>query len=279
MSFLVRVAGLACAGLIVSAGLVGCGSSSQLTSSPPSPSKPPVSPSGVAGNWEFTAAPGYPMGAYLSVSGTAVTGLAAMQMAFPLDCHDGCCGGPFAEFNGSLTGAIDSSGNLTLTSTVPNGGPVFTMSAKAANGSLTSGSYTLTGPCPAAGAFTGVEYPALDGTYTGTLTSADTGVSFTIAANLAQSAAPNSRGFLDVTSSATLTGNPCIASATGATPLDQNSGILGNQFGVTMNGAQPGATFILSGSLSPDGRTISAAYTVAGAACSLDYGTGTLTLQ
>lgn len=265
-----RLRGSACAALIVSFGLLGCGA--------PNPINPPETPSGITGNWEFTAAPGYPMGAWLSTSGGAVTGNAVMQMAFPLFCTPECCGGPFAEFNGTLAGTIDSSGNLALASAVPNGGPVFTMSAKVANGALTNGTYTLTGGCPASGAFTGTEYPALNGTYAGTLTSQDTKTSFTISANLAQTTI-NSRGFLNATSSATLSGNPCISSATGATPLDDNSGILGNQFGVTMNGNQSGSTFSLSGVLSQDGRTINASYTLGGGGCTLDYGTGTLTLQ
>jgi hypothetical protein len=272
MTSWVRASGPACVALIFSFSLLGCAASN------PPASNPPASPAGVTGNWEFTAAPGYPMGAYLNASGSSVTGSAVMQMAFPLDCSPACCGGPFADFNGSLTGTIDSSGNLKLTSAVSNGGPVFTMSGQVANGSLTNGTYTLTGGCPASGAFTGAEYPALNGTYAGTLTSKDTGNSFTISTNLAQTTI-NSRGFLDVTSSATLSGYPCMSSATGATPLDENSGILGNQFGVGMNGNQSGTTFSLSGSLSQDGRTINASYTVGGGSCTLDYGTGTLTFQ
>jgi hypothetical protein len=270
MTSWVRAAGSACA-LIFSFSLLGCSAANQLN--------PPETPSGVTGNWEFTAAPSYPMGAYLSASGTSVTGTAVMQMAFPLYCSPECCGGPFAEFNGTLTGTIDASGNLTVTSAVPNGGPVFTMSGKVANGALTNGSYTLTGGCPASGSFTGIEYPALNGTYAGTLTSADTGSSFTISTNLAQSSTMNSRGFFDVTSSATLSGYSCISSATGATPLDQNSGLLGNQFAVTMNGGQSGTTISLSGALSEDGKSINATYVASGGNCKLDYGTGTLTWQ
>ncbi|MGC9293634.1 MAG: hypothetical protein ACP5EP_13235, partial [Acidobacteriaceae bacterium] len=86
------------------------------------------------------------------------------------------------------------------------------------------------------------------------------------------------RGFIDVNGTATFTGYPCLTSATAATPLDQNSGFLGNQFAVTMNGAG-GATLSISGTLSQDGRTIAAAYIVGGGACHLDEGRGTLTLQ
>ena len=69
-----------------------------------------------------------------------------------------------------------------------------------------------------------------------------------------------------------------MTSATAATPLEQNSGFLGNQFGVTMNGAG-GATLSISGTLSQNGKTIGATYVAAGGTCHLDLGRGTLTLQ
>lgn len=220
------------------------------------------------------------MGAYLSASGSNVTGTAVLQMAFPTDCVAGCCGGPFSSFSRSLTGTVDAGGKLKLTSAVANGGPVFAMSGTVMNGALANGTYTLTGPCPASGAFTGTEYPTLNGTYAGTLTSKNTGTAFTVTANLANSSIPRADGFFDVTSSATLSGYPCIRSATAAMPLDQNSGAIGNQFSVSMTGNQGGDTvlFGLSGTLSQDGKTIHATYT-AGGACRLDIGTGTLTLQ
>lgn len=248
----------------------------------------PAMSSGVTGNWEFTAhetsgatfGPAtVPLGVYLSASSGSVTGSAAPQIAFPLVCNGGCCGGPFSVFNGSLAGSLDANGQLKLSSAVPAGGPVFTMAATISGGSLSSGSFKLTGGCAMQGTITGVAYPALNGTYAGTMTSKDTGSSFAITTTLQQATGVNARGFLDVSGTATLKGNGCMSSATAALPLEQNSGLLGNAFGVTMSAPQSGATLSVSGSLSQDGKTIVASYTIGGGSCALDYGTGTLTLQ
>ena len=279
-----------CAALIVflcliSGGLAGCGSSGAFNLG----GDKITSPAGISGNWEltltnsgvvmFSGSPVVPMGVALTSTGGAVSGTAWVQMAFPQICSaNGCCGGPFAEFNDSLTGTLDDKGNLTLGSAVPNGGPVFTMTAVVSGETITNGTFNLSGPCPDTGTSTGVELSALNGTYAGTVTSKDTGRSYSLSTTLQQSTTLNARGFLDVRGTATLTGYPCLTSATAATPLDLNSGFLGNQFEVTMNGAG-GATLSISGTLSPDGKTIAATYTVGGGTCHLDFGQGTLTLQ
>ncbi len=272
-----------CAALIVflgliSGGLAGCGSTGKITT-----------PAGIPGNWEltltnsgtpmFSGGPIVPMGVALTSMGSAVFGTASVQLAFPQLCSgNGCCGGPFAEFNGSLTGTLDDKGNLTLGSAVPNGGPVFTMTAVVSGGTMTNGTFSLTGPCPDQGTITGVALPTLDGTYAGTVTSVDTGNSYSLSTTLQQSATVNTRGFFDVSGTATFSGYPCLTSAAAATPLEQNSGFLGNQFGVTMNGGG-GATLSISGTLSQDGKTIAATYIAGGGTCRLDLGRGTLTLQ
>ncbi len=265
---------------LITGGFAGCASNGHIPTT--GSTSPPVS-SYIPGDWEFTAtnSSGWavPIGAYLTSSGNSVSGTAWVQMAFPLDCTPECCGGPFYAFNNSLTGTLDSSGMLTLGSAVPNGGPVFTMTGTVSGATLTNGTFSLTGGCPDQGTMTGYALPVLNGTYAGTMTSQNTGQSFSLSATLQQSATLNSRGFLDVSGSATLSGYPCLTSATVATPLDLNSGFLGNQFGVTMNASSGGATLGLSGTLSQDGKTIAAAYTAAGGGCQLDYGTGTLTLQ
>ncbi len=287
------IAGGSCATLalllgLIAGALVGCGSTAKGTLTP---SSPPPTPASLPGNWEFTATittsvspipipsgDTVPIGAYLTSNGSAVTGSASVQMAFPMVCVADCCGGPFAQFSNALTGTLNTDGMVTLSSTVPNGGPVFTMIGTMSNANFTGGTFNLTGGCPASGSITGVEVPSLDGTYAGTVTSKDTGQSYSLSTTLEQSTTVNVRGFLDVSGTATLTGYPCLTSVTSALPLEQNSGFLGNQFGVTMNGAG-GATLSLSGILSQDGKTIAATYTASGGSCKLDYGMGTLTLQ
>jgi hypothetical protein len=262
--------------------LAGCGGASSLNKV----SNPPSSPSDITGNWVLVPAlsasgGGPPISAYLSSNNGAVSGNAVVGGACPLDCVNGCCGGPFcAGFNGSLSGTIDNQGNLTLGSAVSNGGPVFSMTATASQGQLANGTFNLTGSCPAKGTIAGTEYPTLAGTYSGTLTSSNTGQSFAISETLDQSSALNPQGFFDVNATANLSGYSCVTSATEGTPLDMYSGFLGDSFMVSMN-ASPGGTLNLSGAISPDGKTLLATYEFAqlGSKCNIDFGTGTLTLQ
>lgn len=273
---------------LVAGVLSGCGSTGKGTLSPSSP--PPIS-AALPANWQFTgtitsgvwptAIPGsvkVPIGVFLTGTDSAITGSANVQMASTNLCSVNCCGGPFAQFSNALSGTLNGTGVLTLTSTVPNGGPVFTMTATVAGITLTSGTFTLTGPCAAKGTITGVALASLDGSYAGTVTSMNTGQSYSLSTTLEQSTTINTRGFLDVSGAATLTGYPCLNSVSAALPLDLNSGILGNQFAVTMNSTD-GATLTISGTLSQDGKTIAATYIASGGACKLDVGSGTLTLQ
>jgi hypothetical protein len=264
---------------LIAASLIGCGGSNSITPTP----NPPSFPTSITGDWQFTAAinggRNIPLAAYLTSAAGAVSGTAVADAAFPGDGTPECCGGPFASFSSSLTGTVDAKNNLTLVSTVPNGGPVFTMTGIVNAGTLANGSFTLTGPCPAQGTITGTEYPTLNGTYTGTLTSTSTGQSFVVSTTFDQSAALNSRGFFNVNGTANFAGYPCMTSAVVATPLEMNSGFLGNNFEVTMNAA-PSGDLIVSGTLSPDGKTLAVTYffVLMGSSCNNDKGTGSLKL-
>jgi hypothetical protein len=289
MNTLARAAGGSClAALIVFlgltiAGLAGCGSTSKI-----SVTDPPTTRANITGNWQFAAVPNggstVPFAVYLTSTDGAASGNAWIQIAIPASCTGtGCCGSAFAGFNPSLTGTIDANNNLTLGSTVANGGPVFTMAGVVSGGTLTNGSFTLTSSCPAQnaqGTITGTEYPTLSGTYAGTLTSQTSGQSYAVSANFDQSATLNSRGFFDVNGTANFIGYPCMTSAAVATPLDMNSGFLGNNVTVTMN-AVPGGTLIVIGTFSPDGKTLATTYyfILMGSSCNNDTGTGLLTLQ
>ena len=264
--------------LLVAGIITGCGGNSSVVSSPPG------SPADVTGNWvltaNMTAGGSRSIAAYLNSNNGTVSGTAVVGGACPLDCANGCCGGPFCEFNGLLSGTIDARGNLTLGSAVPNGGPVFTMRATAGQGQLNNGTFALTGGCPAQGTIAATQYPTLAGTYSGTLTSQNTGQAFAISETVDQSSSPNQHGYFDVSATANLSGYACVTSVTEATPLDQNSGFLGNSFSATMDAA-PGGTLFLSGSIAPDGKTMAANYEYAllGSTCNVDIGSGTLTLQ
>jgi hypothetical protein len=282
MTSRVRACGTRCRAwlFLIASVIVGCGGNSSIVSSPPN------SPGDVTGNWVLiagigTSGNGRSIAAYLSSTNGAVSGNAIVEGACPQVCANGCCGGPFcAGFNGALSGTMDAKGILTLGSAVANGGPAFSMTATASQGQLTNGSYSLTGSCPSQGTITGTEYPTLAGTYSGTLTSTNTGQSFAIAETVDQSSSLNSHSYFDVSATASLNGYSCASSATEATPLDQNSGFLGDSFTVNMN-ASSGGTMFLGGTISPDGKTMAATYEYAllGSKCNIDLGQGTLTLQ
>ena len=267
-------AALVCA--ITAAGIAGCGGNSQ----------PAGTPANITGNWVLKVSMGAAGGdrsiaAYLNSNNGIVSGNAVVYGACPTDCVGGCCGGPFcAGFSSSLSGTIDAKGNLMLGSAVPSGGPVFSMTATAGQGQLSNGAFTLSGSCPAQGTIAGTEYPTLAGTYSGALTSSNSGKSFQITETVNQSTSLNSSGYFDVSAAADLSGYSCVTSTTEAVPLDLNSAFLGDSFDVNMN-STPGGRLYLSGTISPDGKTMSASYQFdpPSSSCNLDYGTGTLTLQ
>ncbi len=275
-----RLALLLCLVVPGAAFLAGCGSSPQ----PGAPAPPSAS---IPGNWEFTAritssgaglGETVPIGVYLTGTDTAVQGTAWVQMTFPLDCVAQCCGGPFADFSNALSGTLTGAGILNLTSSVPDNGPLFSMSGNMTGAEFTVGTFKLTGGCPATGAITGVEIPTLNGAYAGTLTSQTTGKSYNFSTTLAQSSALSTRGFFAVSGTGALTAYPCLSSVTVPTPAANYSGMLGDEFNLTMSGAN-GAQFSLGGTLSSDAETITVSYGVIGGSCANDIGGGTLTLQ
>ena len=267
--------------LIILLGLVAGGSSGCHSASH---GRATSAATGVTGNWELTATEDngatVPIGAYLKTSGDTVYGAAQVQKVFSAGCAaNGCCGGPFAEFDRLITGNLDGAGDIALKSQVPGGGPVFTMTGSASGDSRLQGDFSLTGACSAQGTLTGVEIPALHGTYSGVMTSRQTGKSFEISATLEQSTKLNPRGFFNVSGSARLSSYSCMTAARVAAPLDRNSALLGNKFQVSMSASQGGAMIGLSGKLEQGGQTLAATYAVVGGGCSNDFGKGTLTQQ
>lgn len=262
--------------VLIAGGLAGCHSASNRASTSDS--------AGVAGNWQFTATYGndskVPIGAYLTTTDGSISGVAQVQKTFSGGCDaNDCCGGPFSEFDRLVTGSVDSSGNLTLRSVVPGGGPVFTMTGSTSHGSMQQGNFTLSGSCPAQGTITGTRIPILHGTYAGTLTSERTGQDFNILVTLDQSKALNSQGSFNVNGGAALKGYLCLSSARIAAPLDHDSGLLGSSFKVTMKSAAGGALLGLSGTVEQGGQTLKTTYAIIGGSCHNDFGRGTLTLQ
>jgi hypothetical protein len=259
-------------------GAVGCSTNSV-------PAAAPV-PGVISGNWEFAATSSVygatPLGIFFSTTAGAVTGTAQAQAGFDNVCGPCCGGNPFAGVVPKLSGTIDNNGNLALKSTPATDGSVFSVTAKVSSaGVVGSGTYTIGGGCwKDSGTISGNELPLLSGTYSGTVTSTNTGKTYAVSANLGQTSALNSRGFLQVTGSVAFTGYSCITTAT----VDQgieNNGFLGTQFQAGLDSTNPiSAGGSIEGALSSDGKSIAFTYVAGGpgTGCALDAGQGTLTL-
>ncbi|MGB8029368.1 MAG: hypothetical protein WCF30_06850 [Terracidiphilus sp.] len=233
-------------------GLAGCGGKA-----PISPPSSPGTPANITGNWVLTVNPTAggtaPIAVYLTSNAGSVSGLAVGPAATDLLMYpDGCVGSPIGMFS-----------NVALSGTV-------------SGSSLSNGSFAISGDCTTQGSMTGVEYPAVNGTYSGTVTSQATGQSFQVTATLDQSSTPNSAGLLALTGTATVSGYSCVPSS--ATAI--SASFVGNDFFVDLSDSSSG---ILGwgGSLSPDGKTLGINYgfSPASSSCNEDFGAGTLTLQ
>jgi hypothetical protein len=268
-------------------GITSCGGNSQTIIS-----SPPATPADITGNWELSAsvtstgstpltlAPAA-IGIYLTSNAGSVSGIAYGPPANDLLVFpDGCVGGPLGIFNDVvLTGTVDSSGNLKL-GTAAGSNPAFAMTGTVGGSTISSGSFTLecSTSAIAQGTITGVEYPALNGTYAGTLTSQATGQSFTMTMALNQGSAPNSYGVLSLTGTVNVSGYSYIS----ATAMSFPSGFtfVGNAFAMDVNSSS-GEALYLTATLSADGKTLPVTYGtfLSGSGLTQDYGAGTLTLQ
>ena len=270
--------------LIAAFSLTGC-------TLPNSTSSAPVANS-LTGNWELTASSTTgavgPIGIYLTQSGSTVSGIAFVQMAFP-QCigSDGVpCSFPFGVISRNLTGTIDPNGNITLGATtggIPSS--TFSMTATTTNNSTLSGTYSISlPPASDSGTITGNIIAPLNGTYAGTVVSSSTGLSMGVTTTLSQTTTPDATGALRVTETATtFTGSSCFTTVVMQGPPATYSGLIGNGFTVNLVSTTNANTFIIaSGGIASDAKTIQFHYDTAnlpGSTCKNDYGGGTLTLQ
>jgi hypothetical protein len=257
-----------------------------------------VSPVAVnfTGNWQLTGtstqysspyATGH-IGIYLTQSGSTVSGIAWEQGVFPNICGivTPSCEIPFEYVGGAMSGTVDADGRMELTTTTPVARfPTLTILATT-DGSTLSGSYTITGlQYPDQGTMSGSLISPVNGTYSGTVVSADTGLSMAVTTTLSQTAGPDAYGELELTGPATFTGAPCFTTAvsqpSGAIPAGS---VLGNSFLVSLISTSNSSIYISeAGRVSPDAKTMDFHYTMenlSGNGCSKgDSGAGTLTLQ
>lgn len=262
---------------VLTAGIGGC------SASPSAGSTPPGTAMNITGNWELavkTMSGGVAsIAVYLTSTAGNVSGFAVGPAAVDNVCtSNGCCGGPIGLFNEALTGTIDTGGALKLGTAIA-GNPAFAMTGTVSGSTLSNGSFTLAGACTTQGTVTGVEYPPLDGTYSGELTSKVMGQSFSVSEDLKQNSAPNSNGDLGLGGTVNVTGYACASSGNAAL-FALNSTYLGSFFSANLTPSS-GATLFLLNTLSPDGKTLQINYGFAqsGNSCNGDYGSGTLTLE
>ena len=115
----------------------------------------------------------------------------------------------------------------------------------------------------------------LNGTYAGTLVSSVTGNSIGVTTTLSQSG-PNSSGILEYSGSASFTGFSCIGSVT----VPASGKFFGNQLiDRPLPANIPHSGIYLTGTISPDAKTIAVNYESVSSSCSDDFASGTLTLQ
>ncbi len=226
------------------------------------------------GNWSLQAIssllPSQPpenFNGTLSSSGNSVTGTLYFSNA--------CFGSQALQFSGSI-----ASGNeLKITSKAYNNQVIFLTGTVSTDGGLvTGGSYTVTASNSSQpscdngdnGNLSGARVTALEGSFTGSLTSALTGTVYPATAQLAQ-ATTASNGVYGVTGSFGLSGLSCFTSGT----ISAGS-LAGNA--LTLTATSGSATLQVEGTLTATAQNITVtSYTLSGGSCTADSGTGSLT--
>ncbi len=273
---LLAVTSLGLAGLL--AGLLsGCASGIVAGASPSGNSYKEVS-----GNWQFSSAAAAAarlavLGGNLTVNGSSISGI-----LHPLSGSKQCLS---TSTPIPVTGSIDSSSHLTLSSSLSDGTLTISGDLSADRRSLSGVRYTVIGGAcafPAAQAIqtrdiatspvTAQQYQPVSGTYTGTLTTSE-GEQFPLTSTLTQSSQPDANGVYHVDGTAASPGNKCVPTSLSATA----STIAGGSISTTYTDALTGTSITGTGSASPDGNIITISSWTINSLCGSDTGTGTLT--
>ena len=258
---------------------------------------PPValtsaSPASLSGNWllsgQLPAQPG--IAVPVTLGGTQAQGLAATfdvtgtQVVGTLSYTQTCAGltGFVSVTEGIVTGAVAADGTFTLTTPAPTSGGTptsFRISGKVPSqpGGAWTGTYTSTGGStnctawPAAGTVNAVVVPLLNGTYSGSATTTNGPVTFTVV--LKQGGTVTSVAGVSVaTNSAlagtiTVQGSPCFTS--GQTPATGFAGTVEGNTVVAEFTMNNGATVMMNGAItSADASTLGASFTSTSGTCS-----------
>lgn len=242
----------------------------------PPPATPPPPVPAMNGNWEIladsqVANTTYQGGGSFSTNGTAITGILHFLNS---SCYLGSQNGSTTFYDIPISGTLSSKGDLTAKSTAVQG-QTLTFSGLWSNGAISNGTYSITGGCADGdhGTVTGFSVPSLTGTYSGTFVSA-TGVQVKTTVSLTQSATDND-GFYALTGSASFSGSPCFSS--GTVEAGAYSFALGGYMQLPIDTANNDLVLFQGSITDSTGNTISGNYSVTGAVCSGDSGTGSAT--
>jgi hypothetical protein len=266
---LIKVASLGVAGLIAGF-LSGCSGVSKVEAA--------TSYTHVIGNWQFSsssansaALPG--LAGSLTVEGSQVSGI-LHPLASPYDC---------ATYKTSfpVTGSIDPSGNLSLTSSGFSGGNLtLTGKLSGSQNTLTNASYSVTkGACALLSSHaTGAEFSPINGTYSGTVHS-NTGKSLAVSTFLSQNTQPDNNGTYH------LEGNSTLASMQSCLPTQptvSESTVTGSSLNATYTETSGSTliTMVVNATFNQDASALTInSYQIRGGHCDGDSGHGSLTRQ
>ena len=266
LSSVVRSISAASLFLTTSFALTGC--SSAFVSSPAA-ATPNVA---VTGNWQFTSSSA--SAAKLAAISGSLSGSSAQATGiFHADGANACVT-PSESF--AVSGSANADSVLTLTGTGVAGGSISITGTLAEDGkSLSNASYTVTGgSCAFAKAAdaTAQQYAAVTGSYTGSFVDQD-GLTIPLTATLSQAPASDTDGNFTLTGSGNFGQNPCFAS-----PVSNvSSQVTGYQINLTYQDQTTGNTVNVIGTISTDGKTLTATQWTLQGSCGPDGGTGSLT--
>ncbi len=269
--------GLAITGTVV--GLSGCkvpvgGSGGSGTPAPPDPNH-----IFSTGNWQIQAtpttgaAPFTTLAGFINESGTDPGVNDLTTAAFQAQSTTCYVSTPTVPLEGAILGY-----QLGLRSFNVDGQIVTISAAEDATVSHFTGTYSVAGGCAdgATGVLDGVKYSSLTGNYKGTL--GDAASAKTMQLSLSQFQQGTGDGTFLVSGAGTIVGVPCFTQATLAS---SDGGVVGSTVRLSFVTNDPtGARLILTGSITPDAKTLTlATATVTGGSCAESLGGSVLTVQ
>ena len=232
----------------------------------------------VIGNWQFSSASANAaalpaLAGSLTVEGSQVSGT-----LHPLTSSYDC-----ATYRASfpVSGSIDPSGNLSLSSSSLSGGNLTLKGRLSPSQStLTNTSYSVAnGDCALSSSHaTGIEFSPINGTYSGTVHS-KTGKSLAISALLTQNIQPDNKGDYHLEGDSPFSS---MQSCLPTPPTVSESTVTGSTLSATYTETSDSSliTLVVNATINPDASSLTVnSYRISGGHCDGDSGHGILTRQ